>query len=120
VEPEARQTREATARHRVRQRPCGPDGGYAVTSLAPEQASPAQLLRLWQRHWHIENQLHWVRDVVFGEDHSMTRTGHAPQAFAAFRNLAISLLHWLRDSHITAAREYYASHPNSLLRRLAL
>jgi predicted transposase YbfD/YdcC len=93
---------------------------YAVTSLGPEQASPAQLLRLWQRHWHIEHQLHWVRDVVFGEDRSTTRTRHAHQALAAFRNLAISLLHWLRAAHITAAREYFASHPNSLLRRLAL
>jgi predicted transposase YbfD/YdcC len=93
---------------------------YAVTSLSPDQASPAQLLRLWQAHWRIENQLHWVRDVVFGEDRSTTRTAHAHQALAAFRNLAISLIHWLRDSHVTAAREYFASHPTTLLRLLAL
>ena len=27
---------------------------YAVTSLAPDQATPKQLLRLWRRHWWIE------------------------------------------------------------------
>ncbi len=32
---------------------------YAVSSLSPEQASPKQLLRLWQRHWWIENREHW-------------------------------------------------------------
>ena len=30
---------------------------YAVTSLAPAIATPAQLLVLWREHWHIENSL---------------------------------------------------------------
>jgi predicted transposase YbfD/YdcC len=58
---------------------------YAVTSLSAEQADAAALLRLWREHWGIENGVHWVRDVVFGEDQSTTRTGHAPEALAAFR-----------------------------------
>ena len=91
---------------------------YAVTSLTPAQATPAQVLRLWQRHWWVENREHWVRDVVFGEDASTTHTGTAPQAFAAFRNLALSLLHRWHHPHLTAAREYYATHPAALLRRL--
>lgn len=93
---------------------------YGVTSLRPEQASPQQLLRLWQRHWTIENTEHWVRDVVFGEDRATTHTAHAHQALAAFRNLAIALIHLWRGSAITAAREYYASHPAVLFRRLGL
>jgi hypothetical protein len=93
---------------------------YAVTSLRPEQASPAALLRLWQAHWTIENRLHWLRDVVFGEDRATTRTAHAPEAFAAFRNLAISLLHLWRGSAVTAAREYYGRHPTVLCRQLGL
>src|SRR5262249_11936040 len=43
---------------------------YAITSLGPEQASPVELIKLWREHWHIENKLHWVRDVTFDEDHS--------------------------------------------------
>ncbi len=93
---------------------------YAVTSLEPTQASPRQLLQLWQAHWRIENQLHWVRDVVFAEDRATTRTYHAHQAFAAFRNLVIALIHLWRGSHITAAREFYAGRPNTLLHLLGL
>ena len=94
--------------------------GYAVTSLTPEQAAPTALLRLWRRHWLIENDLHWVRDVVFAEDAATTRTHHAPQALAVFRNLALSLLHRWRHRHITAARQFYAAHPAALFRRLDL
>ena len=41
----------------------------------------------WRGHWGIENRLHWVRDVVFGEDRSQVRTESAPQLLAALRNL---------------------------------
>ncbi len=93
---------------------------YAVTSLTPEQASPRQLLQLWRRHWWIENREQWVRDVVFGEDAATTRTGTAPEVLAAFRNLAISLLHRWRRPDITAARQSFAAHPGALFRRLHL
>ena len=92
---------------------------YAVTSLAPHQASPSELLKLWRTHWQIE-ALHWPRDALFREDASTTRTGHAPQTLAAFRNLAISLIQRWRGSRVTEAREYYAVHPGQLFRRLGL
>lgn len=91
---------------------------YAVTSRPPEQATAADLLRLWQAHWTVENPVHWVRDVVFGEDHATTRTGRAHQAFAAFRNLALSLLRLWRGPNITASREFFAARPAVLLRHL--
>jgi predicted transposase YbfD/YdcC len=93
---------------------------YAVTSLGPEQASPSQLLHLWRRRWWVENRAHWVRDVVFGEDANTTHSGTAPQAFAALRNAALSLLHRWRHRNLTAAREYYTGHPAALFRRLQL
>jgi predicted transposase YbfD/YdcC len=43
-------------------------------------------------HWAIENQLHWVLDVVFGEDQSRARTRQAAENLAAMRRLAINLL----------------------------
>jgi predicted transposase YbfD/YdcC len=91
---------------------------YAITSLSPEQATPAQLLRLWQRHWWIENREHWLRDVALREDANTTHVGSAPHAFAAFRNLVLSLLHRWRHRNLNAAREYYATHPAVLFRRL--
>lgn len=96
------------------------DTRYAVTSLTSAQANPRALWRLWRTHWCIENALHWVRDVVFGEDQATTRTAHAPQAFAAFRNLAVALLHLWRRPRISAARAYFATHPAMLFSRLGL
>ena len=64
---------------------------YAITSLPAEQARPGQLAAWIRGHWKIENQLHWVRDVTFGEDASTARTGTGPHVMAALRNLAISI-----------------------------
>ena len=48
--------------------------------------------RAIRAHWGIENQLHWVLDVTFGEDDSRIRTGHSPENMALLRRLALSLL----------------------------
>jgi hypothetical protein len=66
---------------------------FRVTSLPPERTSPARLLDLSRGHWAVENQLHYVRDVTLGEDTSQIRSGAAPQAMAALRNLVVAVLH---------------------------
>lgn len=43
-------------------------------------------------HWTIENQLHWVLDVAFGEDACRIRKDNAPENLALIRHLALSLL----------------------------
>jgi predicted transposase YbfD/YdcC len=93
---------------------------YAVTSLAPDRATPAQLLALWRGHWHVENQLHWVRDVTFDEDRSQVRAGTAPQAMAAFRNVAIGLFRLLGERNIAAATRRYAARPALALAAVGL
>lgn len=65
---------------------------YGITSLSPEQAPPAKLLRLSRSHWAIENELHGVRDWTLGEDASRVRTGEAAQVASGLRNLALFLL----------------------------
>ncbi len=84
---------------------------YGITSLSPERASAAQLLRLWREHWHVENKLHWVRDVTFDEDRSQVRAGHAPQVMAALRNVAISVLRLCGARNVAAACRRYAARP---------
>jgi len=49
---------------------------YGITSLSPEEASPLRLLDLVRSHWHIENKVHWVRDVIFDEDRSQVQIPH--------------------------------------------
>lgn len=43
-------------------------------------------------HWGIENQLHWVLDVGFGEDASRIRKDHAPANLSLVRHIALNLL----------------------------
>lgn len=55
---------------------------YGITSLSRKQADAKQLLAYNRGHWGIENGLHYVRDVTFGEDRSRLRKGHGPQHLA--------------------------------------
>lgn len=45
-----------------------------------------------RRHWSIENGLHWVMDVVFGEDRSRIREGHAAENMSFLRRFVTTLL----------------------------
>ena len=97
--------------HKATGRVLRQETAYAITSCPPPRATPAALLRVWRGHWRIENQLHYVRDVTFGEDRSTVRARHAPQVMAAFRNTAISLLRLLGATNIAAACRRYAAQP---------
>ena len=91
---------------------------YAITSLVTAPA--VRLLRLIRGHWGIENRLHYVRDVTFGEDASRIRTGAAPQVMAALRNAVLSLLRQQGWTNIAAALRHYAWTPGAALRILGL
>jgi predicted transposase YbfD/YdcC len=43
-------------------------------------------------HWSIENQVHWVLDVVFNEDQSSVRKDNAPENMALIRHIALNML----------------------------
>jgi predicted transposase YbfD/YdcC len=84
---------------------------YVITSADHATAPPATLATWVQGHWGIENRAHWVRDVVFDEDRSQVRTGHAPQVMATLRNTAISLLRLAGATNIAAALRHHARQP---------
>jgi len=88
---------------------------YGITSLEPDEAAPAEVLCLWRHHWHIENKLHWVRDVVFGEDGSRARTATLPLALALLRNALITLLKFAGYDSVTQARAYFSANPQQAL-----
>ena len=53
---------------------------YAITSLTAIQARSADIAALVRGHRLIEDQLHRVRDVTFGEDRSQVRTRNGPSS----------------------------------------
>ena len=91
---------------------------YTVTSLAAHQASPADLGDAVRGHWHVENELHWVRDVTYDEDRSQIRTGNRPQVMASLRNLAVTVLHLSGVTNIAAALRRHARRPDRPLKTL--
>ncbi len=96
------------------------DVAYGITSLTADEADPQRLLRLARGHWHIENSLFWVRDVTFDEDRSQIRTGSAPQAFAALRNLAINLFRLSGFTNMAATLRRHAWKPERALSLVGL
>jgi hypothetical protein len=93
---------------------------YKITSLPPERARPADLLRWSRAHWAIENELHYVRDVTLGEDASRVRSGAAPQAMAALRNLVVAVLHRDGLGNRAAGLRHFAWHPDLAAQALGL
>lgn len=63
---------------------------YVIFSKASMSAS--QLLQAKRTHWSIENSLHWVLDVDFGEDSMRMRAGFAAENMNVMRHLALNLL----------------------------
>ena len=86
---------------------------YLITS---DQMADPPTLAAWVRgHWHIENKLHWVRDVTCQEDKSLVRTGNAPRVMATLRSADISLLRLDGHSNIAAANRHHARDPQRTL-----
>lgn len=73
---------------------CRFDTRYYISS-APLAAETAA--RAVRGHWGIENRLHWVLDVVFGDDQARVRTGHGAKNMAIVRHFAINLVRALDD-----------------------
>ena len=62
---------------------------YFISSLPPDAD---RLLAAVRSHWRIENNLHWVLDVIFREDDARLRVGDGAENFAVWRRMALNLL----------------------------
>ncbi len=91
---------------------------YAITSLTATQASPAGLAAIIRGHWHIEDRLHWVRDMDYDEDRSQVRTASGPRVMATLRNLALTILRLAGHASIAAALRHHARRPDRPLRTI--
>jgi predicted transposase YbfD/YdcC len=54
--------------------------------------NPEKALEKIRSHWAIENSLHWILDVVFGDDQSRIRKQNAPHVMSILRHIALNLL----------------------------
>jgi predicted transposase YbfD/YdcC len=84
----------AVARITSRRRPHGvrPEKPFIRYYLLSQYIPAKKLLAIVRSHWAIENQLHWMLDVVFDEDRNRSRKDHAPENLAVLRRLAINII----------------------------
>ena len=85
---------------------------YYVSSAALSAPRAAAAVR---GHWAIENSLHWVLDVTFGDDQSRVRKGHGAKNMAVVRHFAINLARTAKDKRSVRLRRKCAGwDPNYL------
>ena len=79
---------------------------YYICSFKPAVDLFALVIR---RHWHVENLLHWVLDVVFKEDSLKTREKKALHNLGLLKRFVLSILKVLKP--------YYNNRSYRLIRR---
>ncbi|MEV0704176.1 transposase [Saccharopolyspora sp. NPDC050389] len=92
---------------------------HGVTSLTAEQADAEVIAHFIRLHWGIENKTHWVRDVVYREDHQHAYTGAGVHVMATLRNLALGLLRLAGITQITRTLERIAADRTRILPLIA-
>jgi predicted transposase YbfD/YdcC len=85
---------------------------YFLSSLSADAQTFARYIRA---HWGVENQLHWVLDVVFQEDASRIRKDHAPRNMSLLRRLALNLLRQEPSKGSLAMKRYRAGLDNQFM-----
>ncbi len=82
---------------------------YYLSSLPAEAARLAQIIR---GHWSVENQCHWVLDVIYHEDHCQVRDAQAAHNLSLMRELTAKILKSYPDkSSLRAKRKLAALDP---------
>jgi hypothetical protein len=71
-----------------------------------------------RRHWAVENELHWHRDVTLGEDGCQSRTGKMPPMLATLNNAVLALMEMLAVSNVPAKTREFAAFPERTLQLL--
>jgi predicted transposase YbfD/YdcC len=61
---------------------------YFISSLEANENLFAHAVRV---HWGIENRLHYILDVVYGEDASRVRKDNGPRTLALIRKIALTV-----------------------------
>ena len=96
--------------------------GHATTAtryyLLATPLAAARFAEVVRTHWHIENRLHWVLDVVMDEDQARARKDHAPENLARLRRFALNLLRANRDQGSTRGKLKRAAWDDAFLLKI--
>jgi hypothetical protein len=70
-----------------------PERRYFVSSLEPQERSPAAWVALIRNHWAgVENRNHWRKDACWGEDRTRSRNPNVLGALALLRNALLAIV----------------------------
>jgi len=79
---------------------------YYVSSASLDAERAGQAVR---GYWAVENSLHWVLDVTFGDDQSRLRKGFGAKNMAVARHFALNLVCAAKDKHSIRLRRKLAT-----------
>lgn len=82
---------------------------YGLISLRPDEAGAAAIEAFWRGHWTIENRLHYIRDVTFGEDAGHAAQGATAHVLASLRNGLLQLFRQARWTSVPDALAHYGA-----------
>lgn len=91
---------------------------FGITSLTTDKVTPDDLLHYVRQHWHIENRLHYVRDVTFREDVCTIRHTKRQRILASLNNLVIGLVRQTDFRYLPEARRYFSANYSEALQLL--
>jgi predicted transposase YbfD/YdcC len=91
---------------------------YGISNLPMSTAPAERMLSLNRAHWHIENRLHWRRDVTLGEDRCQCRTGAAPTMLACLNSAIVSLMDRLGVQNVARQVRFFNAHQEQALQAL--
>jgi predicted transposase YbfD/YdcC len=60
--------------------------------ISSRDMTPEALAKAVRAHWAVENKLHWMLDVNFGEDACMVKKDNAPEILSLIRRVVINML----------------------------
>lgn len=88
--------------------------------ISSRQGSAADFAKAIRRHWGIENECHWVLDVVFGEDGSRIRKDQEAENVGWLRRMVLSMLKQVKGKRSVAATRLAAGWNEEFLEQILL
>lgn len=87
---------------------------YYISSMKTKDV--AGLLAIIRGHWQVENNLHWVKDVIMGEDRAKFHNYKTFKMNALYRNIVISMIKTNRLGSVKYALETFCWNPRKIMK----